>query len=219
MGETGVKVTSNQKVTSNKKFISGSQLVLILLILVSIMTVLTFKKFLDVGMVMSPSEAEIKKLTKIVNKNPNSLDLRLKLAYSFQKAKRYDEAITQYNEVLNVDNGNQGALYNLAVIAREQREFDEALRLLSTLIAQNPGHILGSIELGDMYLQKHEYDEAIRVVDAGIKNRPSVIELHYIKARALEGKEEYNAAVAEYREVLRYFPDHKKALEAIRRIY
>lgn len=201
------------------KFFSSSRVFLIMLILVSVMTVLTVKKFIDVGLVMSPAEAEIKKLTRLVNNNPNSSEARSKLAYSLQKAKRFEEAETQYNEVLKGDPGNQGALYNLAVIARENREFDEALSLLSTLLAEYPGHIMGSIELGDMYLQKHEYDEAIKVVDRGIKNRSSVIELHMIKAKALEGKEEYNAAVAEYREVLKYVPDYQKAIDAIERIY
>lgn len=201
------------------KFFTSSRVVLILLIAVSVLTVLTFKKFFDVGMVMSPAEAEIRKLTRMVNNNPNSVDVRLKLAYSFQKAKRFEEAVVQYNEVLKADPGNQGALYNLAVIARECREFDEAFRLLSTLLAQYPGHILGSIELGDMYLQKHEYDKVIEIVNEGINDRPSVVELHMIKARALEGKGEYNAAVAEYREVLKYVPDYQKALDAIDRIY
>lgn len=207
------------KTVPNKKILSLSTLVTVLLIAVSVMTFLTVKKFFEVGMVVTPAQAEIKKLTRLVNKNPNSLQTRLKLAYSFQKAKQFEDAINQYNEVLKADPENPGALYNMAVIAWENEEGKEAVGLLSELLKKQPGHVLGSVKLGNIYIRQNKYEDALKVVDAAIREKPSVVELRMVRAKAFEAKGEYNMAVFEYREVLKYVPDYKEAIKAIDRIY
>lgn len=208
-----------EKTLPNKKFLSLSTLVTLLLIAVSLMTFLTVKKFFEVGMVVSPAQAEIKKLTRLVNKNPGSLEARLKLAYSFQKAKQFEEAASQYDEVLKADPENAGALYNLAVMAWDTEDEREAIILLNQLLKKHPGHVLGSVKLGNIYIRQKKYDDALKVADTAIREKPSVVELRMVRAKALEAKGEFNLAVFEYREVLKYVPDYKEAIRAIDRIY
>lgn len=207
------------KTVPNKKILSLSTFVTVLLIAVSVMTFLTVKKFFEVGMVVTPAQAEIKKLSRLVNKNPNSLETRLKLAYSFQKSKQFEEAINQYNEVLKADPENAAALYNLAVIAWESEDEREATGLLAELLKKHPGHVLGSVKMGNIYLRQKKYDDALKVADDAIREKPSVVELRIVRAKALEAKGDYNSAVFEYREVLKYVPDYKEAISAIDRIY
>lgn len=208
-----VAVPNSEKKTNSINYL----IIIILLIAIAIMSILTVKKFFE-SQRIDPADADIRQLTEIVNKNPDNLDARLKLAYTYQLQEKWDEARSVYEDVLKVDATNQGALYNLAVIAFNNKDYAEAEKGFKKVIKLYPGHLLALAALSNLYLDQKKPDLAIQTIDKAIKMRADVVDFHITKGKAYEQKGDKNKAKMEYKAALKYVPDNPEALKALSRL-
>ncbi len=204
-------------VTKAKKGSLNSTIIIILLIAIVVMGLLTGKRFLEASRV-DPVDNEIENLTEIVNENPENLEARIALAYTYQKQKEWDQAREIYEDVLRVDSANQAAMYNLAVIALDNKQYDDAEKKFKELLTKYPDHLLGLQAMGEIYLEQKKPDLAIQYVDKAIKFRPDIIDFHFVKAAAYEAKGDKAKAKAEYQVILKYVPENPRATEALSKL-
>ncbi len=73
-----------------------------------------------------------------LEKDPDRLDLRLKLASVFVAAQRYEEAAGLYRQILFERPGQRGALLGLAEVALQEKRFAEGLTNCDKLFARDP---------------------------------------------------------------------------------
>ena len=76
----------------------------------------------DDGAPATPEEFEVDAwLQEIVANNPDDLDSVLQLGYAYQQAGMYEEAIAEYDRVLEVYEFDTAALYNKGVVLHRAR--------------------------------------------------------------------------------------------------
>ena len=68
----------------------------------------------------------------------DSLDLNYNLGFSYQKAKNYDKAITEYSTILETDPRDIDVRFNLAQIYEKQKNFDAAIKEYQTILKFDP---------------------------------------------------------------------------------
>lgn len=209
-----VSVTKKNK---SSVFIEQITIIILLVALVTVGLFILYKSIIQEPTV-SPNGREILQLSKIVEQNPGNQASRLLLAYAYQKDKDYAKAKAEYNNALKVNPDEIAALYNLGVIAIEEKKYDDAEKSLKHVLKLKDTHVLGALALGEVYIHKAKYDDAIKLGDRVLAIQPSLARPRILKAQALEKKGDKNGAKREYKEVLNYIPDHKEALDGLKRL-
>lgn len=207
-----------QKIAKTKSS-SGwfTTIILVLIIALAVLGILTAKKYFETQPT-SLADVNIKEAADYVKSNPDNIPGRLALAYSYQTAERYDEAMEQYQEVLNVDAANQAAMYNMGEIERLNKKYKEAEDRLTKLLEKYEYHVLGSISLARVYIDTQRYDKAVEIMDQMIKVSPRIVDFNLVKGEALEKKGDKAKATEAFKQVLKYDPDNVDAKQAIEKL-
>lgn len=196
---------------------------LAVLVLVLLLAVMAVGGFVIRGIVAGDSaksvyDLEISKWSKEVKVHPGDLLARLNLGYAYQKAGRLDNAIEQYEYVIEREPKNPAALYNMALVYRQLNLDDKAEEVLWDLLEATPDHAMAARELGEIYAERKQYRSLIRAVRPVVQANPSVADLQYLMGLAYENTGKPTWAVARYRLALRYAPDYEDAKEGLRRL-
>lgn len=194
-----------------------SVLITLLLIAIVVLAGLTVKKSFEASAI-TPEEDTIKRLTAFVNKYPEDLDARVKLAYAYQEQSKWDEARDIYLDVIKVDSTNQAAMYHLGVIAIDNKDYPEAEKRFKELLAKHPSHLLGMAALSELYVTQKKPDLAIKTIDTALGYRPDIVDFRIIKAKAYELKGQKDKARAEYQAALKYAPGEPRATEGLAKL-
>lgn len=192
--------------------------VLILLIAIVVFVILIAKTYLVKEPTIEPVDLEIQKYNEEVAANPDLLAPRLSLAYAYQKTGDLEKAKAHYNEALKIEEKDQGAIYNLGVIALEEKKVDEAEKYFKQVTEINPNHVLGVLGLADLYIGQKKYDLAVAALDKALAQNARVVDLHMKKGEALEKKGDVAKAKEAYKMVVKYVPQHAEAKAALERL-
>lgn len=97
------------------------------------------------------------------------------LADQFFKSGEYEKALTIYNQLYHIRNGDQLFYQEYINTLLKLKKFDEAEKIIKKKIRQNPKY---KIDLGQLYLEKGDDKEANKIFDAVIDDmsaNPSAI--------------------------------------------
>jgi tetratricopeptide (TPR) repeat protein len=166
----------------------------------------------------SPGQAEIDARRAAVREAPRDLAALLELAYAYQRAGRYDDALSAYDDVLDMVPIETAALYNKGVILLELGDEDAAEEALLAALAVNDGHVLSAKALGELYARQERYEAVLDVVLPALERSPSAADLHYLAGLAHENLGDADQAERRYRLALEYYPDLREAREALERL-
>ncbi len=164
------------------------------------------------------SDARIERWSTEVNQNPTSTLARIELGYAYQAAGRLEEAISQYDAVLDEDPNNVAALYNRGAILLDLNLEDEAEKALWRALEVEPDHIQAATALGRMYEARGEYRSVLAAVRPVVGAHADSAELQYLTGLAYENTGHPDWAAARYRLALQASPDHKESRDALRRL-
>ncbi len=95
--------------------------------------------------------AEIGKLMKRLEKNPDDLSVLKKLGRTFMMMKSWDRAIHFWNRALEVDPGYTTARMQLAQCFYQKKNYQSAAKHLEEVINSDPSHTRAHFNLGILY--------------------------------------------------------------------
>ena len=113
-----------------------------------------------------------------VRKAPTNITARLALAANYRAVKRYDDSLTQYNEIIRVDKTNRFALLGRGELLIQTGDLKAAKASYTTITsAQRKGEFAGAdpqleeayYYLGSIAIKQNKAMEAINNLDAALK--------------------------------------------------
>lgn len=112
----------------------------------------------------------------------------------------YDEAMTEYKDVLRLDENNALAHNNLGVIYKRKGLYISAVEELQAALDALPNYYKAYNNLGNVYFERGHYDEAIKFYQRCLKVNPGFAETHWNMALCYEQKGEIGRAIKHYNE-------------------
>ncbi|MBE0476946.1 MAG: tetratricopeptide repeat protein [Coriobacteriia bacterium] len=166
----------------------------------------------------SAEELEVVRLREKLAGAPGDVGTRLQLAFAYQRAYRFDDALETYGEVLEQAPGDTAANYNRGVIYREIGRPEAAEEALWDVLEVQEDHTLAAKALGELYASRQEYRSLVEAVRPAAEARPQMADLQYLMGLAYENLGRADWAEARYRLALKYVPDMKEAREGLKRV-
>lgn len=97
-----------------------------------------------------------------LSEKDNSSDLLEKIAYSYQKSGKLDDAIFYYEKALYIDKNKKWKTQQLAFCLRKKQEYKKALNCLKELEKDNPDDLNLQAELGHLHLCLEDFENALQ---------------------------------------------------------
>lgn len=160
----------------------------------------------------TPASRAVEAIQADLKKDPNNLDLRMRLAQALVVAAREREAVAQYQAVLKVNKDYTPALSGLGFIAAKDKEwktaqgyFQKVTDLLANTENADRNRTLETayFYLGTAQMEQHDYEDAIGNFKAALRIRRDASDTHYALAYCYKGldsekkyREELEAAIA-----------------------
>ena len=107
---------------------------------------------------------------------------------------------------------------NLAGILFESGQYREAARLYKSLLDQEPDNAALRTSFAGTLGALGRFDEAIEQLEKAIESDPLNVEAYHNRAVIAERQGDMEAAVEDYRRVLRYAPDYQPSRQALLRL-
>lgn len=186
-------------------------------VLVVALAAFGFVYYKDQHVTEAPSmvEQQISLTEAALRKNPNNLQARLQLALVYQQAKRYDDSVAQFDQVLKAVPDNKDALLGKGLALMTKGELDKAIPPLTTIVkATRTGEFAGAdSQLGAAYyylgviaVKQKKPDEALDKLTHALKIQPTDSDAMYQVGLARMEKGQNAEAVATFKEALRFVP-------------
>lgn len=153
-----------------------------------------------------------------VRKDPSNLQNRIVLGYTYYLKGDHDEAIKQFDYVLEQDKNYYDAHYNLGLVFIDEERYNEALIELEKAVKIAPRDFKGHIQMGIAYRGLKEYDKAMKSLEQANKLAPTNSDIIYQIGMVAEAQGDFKNAIAIYKDSLSYDPLYKDALDALDRL-
>ncbi len=161
---------------------------------------------------------KIQLLERDVERDPADSDSRLALGFAYQTEGRYQEALAQYERVLQEQPRDTAALYNKATILMQLDKAKEAEEVYWEVLETSPTHVLAAKSLGEYYAAKGQYRSLLVAVRPAAEAKPTMADLQYLVGTAYEKLGQPASAIVHYRQALAYVPDMREAREGLKRL-
>lgn len=204
----------------DENVIPGRAVALVLLLLLAVIVTggLVVRQINQERAASDPTAVAISRHETEVEANPADTGARLSLAYAFQQASRYDEAVAQYDRVLQTDPKDLAALYNRGVIAAARGDGEGAAAWWSKTLAVDPAHVLAAKSLGEYLAAAGRYRALVDAVRPAADANPTLADLQYLMGLGYEKMGDAARARERYRAALRYSPEMTEALSGLERV-
>lgn len=150
--------------------------------------------------------------------NPNSLEDRIVLGYTYYLKGDNNRAVNEFKYVLNQDENYYDAYYNLGLVYLEEEKYNDALSMFNKTVQIAPRDYKGHAQMGVAYRNLKLYDEAIASLDEANRLAPANSDIIYQIGLVAEAVGEYESAAEIYKDALVYDPLFKDALNALDRL-
>jgi tetratricopeptide (TPR) repeat protein len=167
-------------------------------------------------------------LEKEVRKNPNDAALRVRMGEAYGAAKRFKEAVEQFNAALQIDPKHHGAYLDLGLVAmltdedtKAKRYFEKVIEITDTSQYSNldPRREHAFYNLGVLALQANEYSDAAGYFKGALRIRKDASDTYLQLARALRGLGDLDAAINNAEIALAFDPGYAEAHFLLGQIY
>ncbi len=145
----------------------------------------------------------------------------LKLGYALKKEGRFEEAVSNFKEVLRTEPRSIPARIALGNIYFKMRNYDEALKWFQEVIQLDPLMPKAALKAGNVYLRQGNLDKALEQFENFLNLAPKSqsIEAHLNIARVLLRQKKYEAAIQQFYQALSFNPQDTSIRVAIAKAY
>ena len=171
--------------------------------------------FASQAMMRSGSTAEaVRLLEDAVEKNPDSVELKLSLAAAYLQAQRPGDAVAIAESVpTEADNFRKDLVLALALAASDRS--DEAEKQIDRVMRDFGDNSQALALIGEFYLGRRQFDKAEEVFNRTLNADANNIPARMGLARIAASREDRGTAVAAFEEVLRKSPNNIAALMSL----
>jgi outer membrane protein len=99
-------------------------------------------------------------LTRVLENDPDRLDLKTKIAMTYVSSSNPMQGITMLREVLEKDPRNEDGLFNMGVLSMQSGQFKRAAERFEELVKYHPRNIQGQFYLAVSYFESKEKNKA-----------------------------------------------------------
>src|SRR5260221_210168 len=114
---------------------------------------------------------------------------------SLKRLKRYEEAITAYDQAIRLDPNNAVTYYHKANCFQSLKRYEEALTAYDQAIRLNPNDARAYYDKGNSLNDLQRYEEALTVYDQAIRLDPNHALAYYDKGDCLRRLKRYEEAL------------------------
>ncbi len=193
-----------------------STVVVLSITIIGVMALLVKVSFFDKNEApRSAVEKQLYDAQQTLSKNPNDLDARLMLGFTYSQLGEHSNAQDQYNLVLKVNPKHTKAMYLLAGSYEKEGNTSKAIETYKKLKDYEPA----IYQIGRIYVNQKKYKEAIKVFEKALKKKAHGSDTLYYLGLAYEKTGDRKKAAKYYKEALKFTPDFnivKKALERVK---
>lgn len=97
---------------------------------------------------------------KVLDANPDDLEAKTKLAMTYVSTSNPMQGIRMLREVLEEDENNELAIFNLGLLSLQSRQYEKAAERFEKLISLNPDHLQAHYWLGVSYFESGQKQKA-----------------------------------------------------------
>lgn len=192
----------------------------------------------DMYSVLQNDKEALKVYKKALSSDKNNFTLRLKLAKALHNTGAVENAIKEFNIVLNTATEpdrtdvlrtleavwikklrenpyDASAHMNLGVVLQKKGDLDGAMKEYQLAESINPNDLTTRLNMGTLFQAKKNHATALRAYDTILYVKPEHLSAHYYKGTALKEMGRLNEAVKEFQFVLSKEPGNADAKEAL----
>jgi protein O-mannosyl-transferase len=156
--------------------------------------------------------------TETLAQNPRSWLAQNTVGLIFFSRGQFDEAVTQFQNVLEIYPNFADAHCNLGSALFQRGQPDEGVAQFQRALEINPNLAEAHSNLGSIFLQKGRLNEAIAQFQEALENNPGSCPTHYNLGNALWQKGQLEEAITQFQEALRLNPDFGAAQDSLAKV-
>lgn len=126
--------------------------------------------------------------------------------------KQFDDAITDFKSVLNLDPSHPATFGNIGVAYMNNNQYDLAIESYQKAIEQNPEMLSNYVNRGIVFTRKQEYDKALNDFDKAIALDPKDHSAYINRGIVFKKKQMLNEALRDFDKILEFYPGNYLAL-------
>lgn len=119
-----------------------------------------FSFALDKAKVEDLAEKTRTYLNQVLEKDPNRLDLKTKVAMTYVSSANPMQGITMMREILEVDPQNEDGLFNMGILSMQSGQYKRAAERFEELVKYHPNNLQGQFYLAVSYFESKEKNKA-----------------------------------------------------------
>ena len=129
---------------------------------------------------------------------PDPKQIKIEKAVQHHRRREFDEAISDYKEILKDQPKNVQMLYHLGVALSDTEQWEDAIDYLSQAIAQQPNHAEAHNSVGHAHAGKLDFDRALQCYDAAISSDQKYATAHFNRGCVLLKQGRFEEGWKEY---------------------
>ena len=133
-------------------------------------------------------------LNQVLNVQPENLRARILRARVYVAAKRYEDAESDYQYIIQKKPESKMFRLRLAQVYRAQGKLDQAIKDFKALL-NNPETALASLKgITGIYMSRKEFDNAVNLLDLEMEKQPQNLQIGLLKVAVLLAQKKYVSA-------------------------
>jgi tetratricopeptide (TPR) repeat protein len=142
-----------------------------------------------------------------------------RLGQFYQKQKKYDAALSEYEASLKRSDNDYEPLKSIVGVYLAMQQPNKALARLKKVIAEKPRHPSAHQLLALYYVSRKQDDEAVKALKQAIETNPRWVLPYVNLAGVYEGQGQPGLAIATYDAALKVFPEDPALMVGLARLH
>ncbi|WP_404329910.1 tetratricopeptide repeat protein [Mesobacillus maritimus] len=153
-----------------------------------------------------------------VRKDPANLENRIILGYTHYLKGQNEEAIKQFDYVIDQDKNYYDAYYNMGLVFLDEERYNEALLMFDKTVNIAPKDFKGHVQMGITYRNLGMFEEAMEALEVANQLNPANSDIIYQIGLVAEDQGEIKIAMDIFKDALQYDPLFEEAATALERV-
>lgn len=151
--------------------------------------------------------------------DPDDLNIILKMAHLLYGMKKFDEAISKLENLLNRAPDSDRVRYFLGAVYLEKNNFDFAIKSLTMIGPTSQYYYQSVVLVAHTYKQTGQMEKAIATLNDGLANRKDIPQFYTSMSALLTENKKFNEAIEVAQDAIEKFPENAEMRFVLGSIY